>query len=376
MKTVRRPRAFRFLIAALAFGCFVPLANAEQVTPSNRVVTRLRARDQPNAKGEVIGYLKPGDKAELVKTTGAWREVKAASWTGFVPVGYTVVIPDEPAEKEAKEYSVRLGSWNVKKLGHGGKKDYAKLASVIDKNFDILAIIEVMQKGGEHPGYEALMNALGAAWTGQVTDTPRPATASGDAEYYAIIWRASTLRPCAGWDGLRHFVDNDGGKDGKGDDLFVREPAFGCYAFGPAEKPAGDFILAAYHATFQGNAKIDAEVGHLGDVFAAMQAAWPEEKDHIIVGDFNRVPSQVAKLLPKFADRTTGSGSTLNGSGNITANLYDHIIVRDPAATAEMQGNATVLDVRSVAGSQTEYFSTMSDHLPIVVVMKAEKDDD
>jgi hypothetical protein len=41
-----------------------------------------------------------------------------------------------------------------------------------------------------------------------------------------------------------------------------------------------------------------------------------------------------------------------------------------------MQGNATVLDVRSVAGSQTEYFSTMSDHLPIVVVLKASEDDD
>jgi hypothetical protein len=79
---------------------------------------------------------------------------------------------------------------------------------------------------------------------------------------------------------------------------------------------------------------------------------------------FSMLPSQIAKLLPNFADRTTGSGSTLNGSGNITANLYDHIIVRDPAATAEIQGNAKVLDVRSVAGSQTEYFSTMSDHLP------------
>ena len=93
------------------------------------------------------------------------------------------------------------------------------------------------------------MKELGPGWTGQVTDTPRPATASGDAEYYAIIWRSSTLRPCAGWSGLRYFVDNDGGPSGKGPDNFSREPAFGCYAYGPADKPAkGDFILAAYPA--------------------------------------------------------------------------------------------------------------------------------
>jgi hypothetical protein len=45
-------------------------------------------------------------------------------------------------------------------------------------------------------------------------------------------------------------------------------------------------------------------------------------------------------------------------------------------ATAEMQGNATVLDARQVVGSPSAHFSTMSDHLPIVVVLKASKDDD
>ena len=97
VKIVRRHRTFRTLIAALALLCLVPTSLAEQVTPSGRVVTRLRARDQPNSKGEVIGYLKPGENAELVKTTGAWREVKAGTWSGFMPSGYTVVLPDEPA---------------------------------------------------------------------------------------------------------------------------------------------------------------------------------------------------------------------------------------------------------------------------------------
>jgi len=89
-------RILRTLVATLAFLFFVAPALADQVTPSERVKTRLRAKDQPGPEGNVVGYLKPGEKADLLRTTGAWREVKAATWTGYVPSGYTTVIPDEP----------------------------------------------------------------------------------------------------------------------------------------------------------------------------------------------------------------------------------------------------------------------------------------
>jgi endonuclease/exonuclease/phosphatase family metal-dependent hydrolase len=66
----------------------------------------------------------------------------------------------------------------------------------------------------------------------------------------------------------------------------------------------------------------------------------------------------------------------LNGSGEISGNLYDHILVRDENATKEMQGNAQVLDIRSNASSPSVFFSTISDHLPIVVELRAHMDDD
>jgi endonuclease/exonuclease/phosphatase family metal-dependent hydrolase len=282
----------------------------------------------------------------------------------------------EPATAAKTTYSIRLGSWNVKKLGHGGNKNYDAIAGVIEKNFDILALIEVMQRNGGHPGYDELMSKLGSGWTGQIAESPRPATTSGNSEFYAIIWRTSAVRACSGWAGLRYQKDNDGGQNGTGPDNFVRESAFGCYEYGPVGTPAGDFLLAGYHATFQGDAAIKAEVGRLGDVSASMQAARPGEKDLMIVGDFNRVPSQIATLLPSFADRTSGSGSTLNTGGDITANLYDHIMVRDQAATTEMRGDAVVLDVRSMASSPSAFYTTVSDHLPIVVELKSSADDD
>ena len=273
-------------------------------------------------------------------------------------------------------YSIRLGSWNLKKLGHSSTKDYDAIARVIEKNLDIMAVIEVMQKHEGHPGYDALMAQLGPGWTGQVTDRPRPATSSGNSEFYAIIWRKSEVRACSGWTGLRYQEDNDGGPGGIGPDNFAREPAYGCYEYGPAGAPAGDFLLAAYHATFHSDAAIKAEVVHLGDVFASMQSARPGEKDLMIVGDFNRVSSQLTTLLPAFADKTQGSGSTLNSSGKITNNLYDHVVVFDSAATKEMQGSAVVLDVRNVESSPSKFYATVSDHLPIMVVLKSAKDDD
>jgi hypothetical protein len=72
---------------------------------------------------------------------------------------------------------------HIKKLGHGSNKDYEKVANIIEGNFDILTVIEVMQKGGDHPGYDDLMQALGAEWAGTITDSPRPNTNAGDADF-------------------------------------------------------------------------------------------------------------------------------------------------------------------------------------------------
>jgi hypothetical protein len=57
-------RILRALVAALAFSFLVPAALADQVTPNGRVKTKLRAKDQPGPEGNVVGYLKPGEKAE------------------------------------------------------------------------------------------------------------------------------------------------------------------------------------------------------------------------------------------------------------------------------------------------------------------------
>ena len=74
--------------------------------------------------------------------------------------------------------------------------------------------------------------------------------------------------------------------------------------------------------------------------------------------------------------RSTRVTRTLNTQGSRTDNLYDHVLVHDPNATAEMIGNAVVLDVRGVSSSPKDFYQTVSDHLPIMVRMRAGGPDD
>jgi hypothetical protein len=267
-----------------------------------------------------------------------------------------------------------------------------------------------MQKPHSHPGYDVLMPHLGSGWDGLITDTPRPDTSSGSSEFYAIVYRKNTVRPCANWTSiafsdtgeskpsLRYFPDNDGSEHGTGPDRFSREPAYACFVAGfDSQAPSGlnpkdgavgvDFMLGAYHATWSdGNEdEIVDEVSNLKSVFMAMEQAKPGEADLLIVGDFNLVPSilhgavlaAASGISPRgAADRTEGSGSALNSNGDRTINLCDHILVHDEVATSEMVGNAVVLNRIGLAATPKIFYQTVSGHLPVMVRMRSSGPDD
>ena len=366
--TIRR--FFTFLwclaIASILIG-YVP-AYAELVLPSSRVTSSLKVRSAPTTASAVVGKLLPGDAAMWVDSTTYWHQITLPSGTsGYVSRTWATI-----------EADLRLGTWNVKKLGHGTSKSYSTIAGVINENFDILTLIEVMQKGQGHPGYDALLQELGGSWAGVISEKPRPSTAAGDAEYYAILYRQEVVQPCADGLTLQYFPDNDGTPQGVGPDLFVREPAFACFeTVATAGTKGWDFILAAYHATWADGDEdiIVEEVGNLSQVFEAMQHARPGEADLFVAGDFNLTP-EVLKEHSPAADKTTGTGSTLNSSGVRTANLYDHLLVSDGRATSEFVMSAQVLDVRKKASTNKMFYKTVSDHLPIVGRFSRNRSDD
>jgi hypothetical protein len=360
------PSLSRLAIASILLG-HAP-AYAELVLPSSRVTSSLKVRSAPTTASTVIGKLLPGDAAVWVDSTTYWHQITLpGGTTGYVSRTWATV-----------EADLRLGTWNVKKLGHGSSKDYSTIAGVINENFDILTLIEVMQKGQGHPGYDALLQELGGSWVGVISETPRPSTNAGDAEFYAILYRPLAVRPCADGPALQYFPDNDGTPQGTGPDLFVREPAFACFeTVSTAGTKGWDFVLAAYHATWADGDEdiIVNEVDNLSQVFAAMQHAKLGEADLFVAGDFNLTP-EVLKEHSPAADKTTGTGSTLNSSGVRTANLYDHLLVSDGRATSELVMSAQVIDVRGKAATNKMFYKTVSDHLPIVGRFSRNRSDD
>jgi uncharacterized protein YgiM (DUF1202 family) len=363
-------RFFPFLsglaIASLLLG-YVP-AYAELILPSSRVTSSLKVRSTPTTASAVVGKLLPGDAAVWVDSTTYWHQVTLPSGTtGYASRSWATV-----------EADLRLGTWNVKKLGHGTSKNYLMVAGIINENFDILTLIEVMQKGGGHPGYDALLQELGGSWAGVITETPRPRTTAGDAEFYAILYRPAAVRPCADGPTLQHFPDNDGSPQGTGPDLFAREPAFACFeTVSTAGTKGWDFILAAYHAAWADGDEdiIVQEADQLAQVFATMKHARPGEADLFIAGDFNLTP-EVLKEHSPAADKTIGTGSTLNSSGARTSNLYDHLLIFDSHATSELVVPAQVLDVRKKASTNKAFYKMGSDHLPIIGRFFRDRSDD
>jgi len=362
------PRICTLLVTVL--GLCAASALADEVTPNDRVETRLRVRAAPTADATtpIVAFLEPGETAELLDDVPYWWQIRTSGGIeGFVSKGYSRVIPEVgPAS------ILRLGAWNIKKLGHNNGKDYSLVADIIDDRFDVLAVVEVMQRQGGHPGYDALLEALGGGWAGLVTGAPRPDTTSGSAEFYAVLYRTNRAAPCVGWTALVYHEDNDGSGSGTGVDAFSREPAFGCFVAG-----AFDFLLAPYHATWSDGDidDISSEVAGLDAVLASMAAARPSEADLIILGDFNLVPSDLEATIGREIP-TVGTGSTLNGSGERTENLYDHLLVNDSDATSEQIGSAEVIDVRFEAASNEIFFDTVSDHLPIIARFNVAGPDD
>jgi endonuclease/exonuclease/phosphatase family metal-dependent hydrolase len=300
---------------------------------------------------------------------------------GTAPFASDAGAPPDPALLDAAPHApaaspLRIGSFNVRRLGLEPGKDLPRVADIIGRHFDLLVVLEVMQTElGGHPGLDALHAELStrADFELVATETPRPRTASPYAEHYAVLYRPERVRPCAEQPGLEHIADHDGSASGQGADRFLREPAVACFETRGAKR--SDFALAVYHARWGSGEPQDIarEVAQLEHAVAALRSLRPGERDLLLLGDFNLAPAEVATVL-SAAPRMRGTGSTLGADGEPTANLYDQLWVVDPAATPELAGDAWVLDARG--GDAAGYRRAVSDHLPLVALWRTDLGDD
>ena len=94
----------------------VTAVHAEDVTPSDRVASRLNVREQPSTDSPIVGKLVPGETATLIDSPARWYRIRLDNGAlGYVSKAWSEVV----ATAARADASIRIGTWNLKKLGHG-----------------------------------------------------------------------------------------------------------------------------------------------------------------------------------------------------------------------------------------------------------------
>lgn len=243
---------------------------------------------------------------------------------------------------------INVGSWNVKRLGHGNQQSYEALAAVASK-FDIIALQEVMTIDGLDRLERAIETASGQPWSRLESHL---VGSKNYKEAYAILFRDSTIEYD---EGAVVYLDRG--------NRFIREP-FSAKFKVKADQTA--FALSTVHVLYgKGVDDRTPEIIALADYWQWLGEVYPAT-ELIMVGDFNLPPSHAAWApLKQYAKPliTTGA-STLSGKDGRFANLYDNIFVSRQSKLAVSR--AGIVNYPKLIGWNHEKSRKhVSDHAPV-----------
>jgi endonuclease/exonuclease/phosphatase family metal-dependent hydrolase len=260
--------------------------------------------------------------------------------------------------------SIWVASWNVLHLGWENQKNIKAVAAIIDR-YDLVALIEVMNHQVVDDLIIELERISPDEWEAVMTDAPVGRTRYR--ENYVIVYRSAIVRQI---DTGRIISDEQ--------DVFEREPFVVSF-----KADNLDFRIVVIHTDFSPTRSTVNEINQLFDLLDGVRDHNVTEPDIILVGDFNREPH-----LPEW-NRYFDAGwkalfisptKTTIGSNRLSR-LYDNIWVT--AATlpdiCKMNGQPVteVFNfVGQICGDYDECRETISDHLPVAVRLRTDRDND
>ena len=310
------------------------------------------------------------------------------------------------------ENQIRLGTFNIEKLGKANEYQ-ARNAAEILKNYDLVAIQEVMNTGATRnnhigkKGIEALQQIvayLGDDWAYIVSIEPN-GTANAERsgalntfEYYAFIYRKSKVELISDsaylWD--EDVNSMQGLKDQERQ--FDREPFIASFK---VKNGNLDFTLITIHAASPSAEWRKDEIRRLKIVYETVQDSNANQNDVFLLGDFNtsvdKKEWESLKSLPGMKHILTSSNVTTlyKARGRLSKNQYDTIwyqaeysdedIIAETANVHEAWRESIDMpnDVRlprSIKSNENKkiwlYGKYVSDHLPITMLLLVDKDTD
>jgi len=264
----------------------------------------------------------------------------------------------------AETKTAKIAAFNIQIFGKtkSDKTDVMTALTKIVREFDIVLIQEIRDASEETiPNFIEKINQIEGA-TYSFIQSPRLGRTTSK-EAYAYLYNTETVQFIQGSD----YVYNDT------NDVFEREPYIASFKIGNF-----DFVLAGIHTKPE-----DAynEIGNLTSVVSAIQTAKPNEKDIIVMGDFNADGSYFDEDDPSNLFKASLYNWIITNDIDTmvkTDYTYDRIVVLDTTLNHEYDaGTAQAFYFDQAYGLNNQTFvEEISDHYPVFAQYKTNLEDD
>jgi len=277
-----------------------------------------------------------------------------------VAYAYISLERDQVVEAE----TVKIAAFNIQVFGEAKsqKGDVMTVLAKIVREFDVVLIQEIRDASGQTiPNFVERINQIeGPNYSFIISERLGRSTSK---EAYAYVYNTEMVALIQGSD----YVYSDF------NDVFEREPYIASFKIGNF-----DFVLVGIHTKPD-----DAynEIGNLTLVVSSIQTAKPNEKDIIVMGDFNAdgtyFDEDDASNLFKASEYKWLMRNDMDTMVK-TNYTYDRIVVLDATFNHEYNSNtAQVFYFDQVYGLNNQTFvSEVSDHYPVFAQYKTNLIDD
>jgi deoxyribonuclease-1-like protein len=277
-------------------------------------------------------------------------------------VAYAYISMEQGQLEEAE--TAKMAAFNVQIFGQtkSQKEDVMTVLTRIVREFDIVLIQEIRDASEQTiPNFVEEINQLGGPQYSFVRSERLGRTTSKEA--YAYIYNTQAVQFIQGSD----YVFNDIA------DVFEREPYIASFKIGNF-----DFVLVGIHTKPD-----DAynEIGNLTLVVSSIQTLQPEEKDIIVMGDFNADGSYFDEDATSNPFKASQYHWLISDNMDTMVNTeytYDRIVILNTTLSHEYDaGTAQVFYFDQVYGLNNQTFvGEVSDHYPVFAQYKTNLVDD
>ena len=261
-----------------------------------------------------------------------------------------------------RQDELKLASWNIRIMSNKSRTDaeLMKIARTL-ADYDFIAIVELRDEA-VLKRTQRILSQTGTAYDYQFSH----AVGRGVKERCAFLYkkeRVSVIRPG------ELYPDTADGKDD-----FIRDPYWATFRAGEF-----DFSVIAVHVIWgERIAQRKAEVKALADVYKYVQTANGAEEDVLLVGDFNRNPTDADAYSRIMAISSMTRLFNFPQKSHIRdSSLYDNIFFQKDAVKEYLnRSGIDRFDETDFGNNDKAANLAVSDHRPIWAVFRTSLDDD